>query len=277
MKIRGFRIELGEIDAALTAHPQIEYATTVGYEHPNGETSLVAYVLPFTGEDVDRVEVANFVGRTLPAYMVPASVTLLDALPLTPAGKLDRAALPEPIFAAAATTFEAPRNPMEVIVAGIFADILALPEIGIHDSFFDLGGNSLLATQVVSRINAALDVHVGSVRCSNRPPSPRSRRGSPRPPLTVHGGPPLTARVRPEHIPLSLAQQRMWFINQFDTASPAYNLPVALRLSGEVDLRAMQIAIADLVGRHEALRTVYPDSADGPHQMIVPAADACLT
>ncbi|KAF0966501.1 Gramicidin S synthase 2 [Rhodococcus sp. T7] len=274
VKIRGFRIELGEIDAALTAHPQIEYATTIGYEHPNGETSLVAYVLPFTGEDVDRVEVANFVGRTLPAYMVPASVTLLDALPLTPAGKLDRAALPEPIFAAAATTFEAPRNPMEVIVAGIFADILALPEIGIHDSFFDLGGNSLLATQVVSRINAALDVHVGVREVFESPTVAALATRITE--TTTHGArrPALTARVRPEHIPLSLAQQRMWFINQFDTASPAYNLPVALRLSGEVDLRAMQIAIADLVGRHEALRTVYPDSVDGPHQVIVPAADA---
>ncbi|MGW5153257.1 amino acid adenylation domain-containing protein, partial [Rhodococcus koreensis] len=274
VKIRGFRIELGEIDAALTAHPQIEYATTIGYEHPNGETSLVAYVLPFTGEDVDRVEVANFVGRTLPAYMVPASVTLLDALPLTPAGKLDRSALPEPIFAAAATTFEAPRNPMEVIVAGIFADILALPEIGIHDSFFDLGGNSLLATQVVSRINAALDVHVGVREVFESPTVAALAARITE--TTTHGArrPALTARVRPEHIPLSLAQQRMWFINQFDTASPAYNLPVALRLSGEVDLRAMQIAIADLVGRHEALRTVYPDSADGPHQVIVPAADA---
>ncbi|WP_430459382.1 non-ribosomal peptide synthase/polyketide synthase, partial [Rhodococcus opacus] len=274
VKIRGFRIELGEIDAALTAHPQIEYATTIGYDHPNGETSLVAYVLPFTGEDVDRVEVANFVGRTLPAYMVPASVTLLDALPLTPAGKLDRAALPEPIFAAAATTFEAPRNPMEVIVAGIFADILALPEIGIHDSFFDLGGNSLLATQVVSRINAALDVHVGVREVFESPTVAALAARITE--TTTHGvrRPALTARPRPEHIPLSLAQQRMWFINQFDTASPAYNLPVALRLSGEVDLRAMQIAIADLVGRHEALRTVYPDSADGPHQVIVPAGDA---
>ena len=96
VKIRGFRIELGEIEAALAAHPQIAYATTIGYEHPNGETCLVAYVVPFTGEAVDPAEVANFVGRTLPAYMVPASVILLDALPLTPAGKLDRAALPEP-------------------------------------------------------------------------------------------------------------------------------------------------------------------------------------
>ncbi|WP_312033990.1 non-ribosomal peptide synthase/polyketide synthase [Rhodococcus sp. 3A] len=274
VKIRGFRIELGEIDAALTAHPQIEYATTIGYEHPNGETSLVAYVLPFTGENVDRVEVANFVGRTLPAYMVPTSVTLLDVLPLTPAGKLDRTALPDPVFAAAARVFEAPRNPMELIVAGIFSDILALPEIGIHDSFFDLGGNSLLATQVVSRINAAVDVHVGVRQVFESPTvAALAARVTE---TTTHGvhRPALSARPRPDHIPLSPAQQRMWFINQFDTASPAYNLPVALRLSGAVDVRAMQIAIADLVGRHEALRTVYPDSADGPHQVIVPAGDA---
>ncbi|WP_335743621.1 non-ribosomal peptide synthase/polyketide synthase [Rhodococcus oxybenzonivorans] len=269
VKIRGFRIELGEIDAALTAHPQLEYATTIGHQHPNGDTSLVAYVLPFSGEDVDRVEVAKFIGETLPGYMIPSSITILDALPLTPAGKLDRAALPEPVFAAADRPFEEPRNPLEVIVAGVFAEVLALSAVGIHNGFFDLGGNSLLATQVVSRINAALDVHVGVREIFEAPTvaalaarlTESARQGVRRPPLVA--GP------RPEHIPLSLAQQRMWFINQFDTASPAYNLPIALRLTGEFDLPAMRAAVADLVGRHESLRTVYPDSESGPHQVVV--------
>ncbi|MEU2005891.1 non-ribosomal peptide synthase/polyketide synthase [Rhodococcus sp. NPDC019616] len=274
VKIRGFRIELGEIDAALTAHPQLEYATTIGHQHPNGDTSLVAYVLPFSGEDVDRVEVAKFIGETLPGYMIPSSITILDALPLTPAGKLDRAALPEPVFAAADRPFEKPRNPLEVIVAGVFAEVLALSEVGIHDGFFDLGGNSLLATQVVSRINAALDVHVGVREIFEAPTvaalaarlTESARHGVRRPPLVA--GP------RPEHIPLSLAQQRMWFINQFDTASPAYNLPIALRLTGEFDLPAMRAAVADLVGRHESLRTLYPDSDSGPHQVVVDTAGA---
>ncbi|NLU84729.1 non-ribosomal peptide synthase/polyketide synthase, partial [Rhodococcus sp. HNM0569] len=275
VKVRGFRIELGEIDAALRSHPGVGFATTLGHEGADGHTRLVAYVLPDDAEApvLDSAAVLTTVADVLPSYMVPAAVVVLDELPLTPAGKLDRAKLPEPVFSGA--EYVAPRTDAERIVAGIVADALSREQVGVHDDFFDVGGNSLIATQVISRVNSAFGTDLG-VRALFDQPTVEALAALCTGAAARGTRAPLVPQPRPAAIPLSLAQQRMWFVNQFDTASPAYNLPVALRLRGEFDAEAMRAALGDVVARHESLRTVYPDSDSGPHQVILPRERAVL-
>nr|WP_246872197.1 amino acid adenylation domain-containing protein [Nocardia rhamnosiphila] len=180
VKVRGFRVELGEIDTALGAHPDVEFAITVGHDTGAGATILVSYVLAVPGRSVDTAAVTEFVSERLPAHMVPSALMVLDEIPLTPVGKLDRKALPEPVFEA--REFRAPSTPIEEIVAGVFAEVLGIERVGADDDFFALGGNSLIATQVAARLGAALDttvpvrmlgvggvgVGVGWVRCDGR-------------------------------------------------------------------------------------------------------------
>ncbi|MGW0026967.1 non-ribosomal peptide synthase/polyketide synthase [Rhodococcus sp. NPDC003383] len=275
VKIRGFRIELGEIDAVLTDHEDVAFAVTLGRTAPSGDTLLASYVLPETGHTVDVAALLAHVGRRLPGYMVPAAVTVLDRIPLTPVGKLDRRALPDPVFTSA-TEFTAPTTDIERTVAEVFTDQLGLDRVGIDDSFFDLGGNSLIATRVLARINAALGTDLG-VRALFESPTVRALSAA----LHAAGAvdrPPLVAGPRPDPVPVSAAQQRLWFVNQLDTASAAYNIPMAIRLTGRLDVEALSAAVRDVVTRHEALRTVFPATADGPVQRVlspdtVPALD----
>ncbi|RZI95631.1 MAG: amino acid adenylation domain-containing protein, partial [Microbacterium sp.] len=269
VKVRGFRIELGEIDAALVKHPDLEFAATLGTSMPSGSTALVSYVLPTAGAAVDVSEVTHFVGDTLPAHMVPSAVVVLDEIPLTTAGKLDRNALPEPDFDSLHGDMVEPRTPIEELVAGVLADVLGLAKISVVESFFDLGGNSLVATKAVARLNAAAGTRLGVRELFDAPTVERlavklaelAGAGSDRPILVA--GP------RPERVPLSMAQQSMWLMNRFDTASSAYNIPLAVRLSGSLDIDAMSSAVSDVLARHESLRTVFPDSDDGPYQQVV--------
>ncbi|MBF6356081.1 amino acid adenylation domain-containing protein [Nocardia higoensis] len=275
VKIRGLRIELGEIDNALLAHPDIDYAATLGVTLPSGATTLVAYVLSRKGAGLDTAEVAEFVGKSVPAYMVPSAIMVLDELPLTPVGKLDRAALPAPVFAGKA--FRAPSDRFEQIVADVFAALLipdAGPDerVGADDDFFALGGNSLMATQAVARIAAELDTRVPLPLLFECPTvadlAARLREQA--------GGaarPPLRAMTRPDRIPLSYAQQRMWFLNRFDTDSGVNNIPVAVRLSGSLDVAALRAAVGDLLARHEVLRTVYPEVDGEGTQVVLPIED----
>ncbi|WP_138996528.1 non-ribosomal peptide synthase/polyketide synthase [Rhodococcus zopfii] len=265
VKIRGFRIELGEIDAVLTDHDDVAFAVTLGHTAPSGDTLLAAYVLPESGHTVDVADLLAHVGSRLPAHMLPAAVTVLDEIPLTPVGKLDRRALPEPVFTSAAE-FTAPTTDTERAVAEVFADQLGIDRVGIDDSFFDLGGNSLVATRVLARINTALGTDVG-VRALFEAPTVRTLSAA----LHAAGAvdrPPLVAGPRPDPIPVSAAQQRMWFVNQLDTASAAYNIPMAIRLTGRLDVAALSAAVRDVVTRHESLRTVFPATADGPVQVV---------
>ncbi|MGK8467309.1 amino acid adenylation domain-containing protein [Nocardia cyriacigeorgica] len=273
VKIRGFRIELGEIDNALTAHPDIDYAATLGKTLPSGATALVSYVLPRAGTTVDTGELVDFIGESLPGYMIPASIMVLDEIPLTPVGKLDRAALPEPVFAARA--FRAPSTPVEEIVADVFAALLVSGEdtrVGADDDFFELGGNSLLAAQAAARIGAALDVRVPvqllfeATTVAALAARVEQHSGS-------AAGRALTAVQRPERIPLSYAQQRMWFLNRFDPDSAVNNIPVAVRLSGRLDVDALRAAVRDLAERHEVLRTRYPEVDGEGYQLVLPTAD----
>ncbi|WP_374703840.1 non-ribosomal peptide synthetase, partial [Rhodococcus sp. ENV425] len=160
VKVRGFRIELGEIDAAFAAHSTVDFAATVGHRGATGETRLVTYVHAAPGSAIDAAALTAFVAERLPSHMIPSSVIALEAIPLTPVGKLDRAALPEPEIASA--PYRAPATVAEAAVAEAFADVLGVPRVSVDDDFFDLGGNSLLATRVIGRIRAALDVTVSA-------------------------------------------------------------------------------------------------------------------
>ncbi|MBF6302794.1 non-ribosomal peptide synthase/polyketide synthase, partial [Nocardia amamiensis] len=271
VKLRGLRIELGEIESALTALDSIAQAVVVVRSDERLGDQLVAYVIATAGRSVDIDAVRAELGGELPAYMVPSAFVVLEAFPLNASGKLDRKALPAPVFEA--KVFRAPSTPIEEIVAGTFGDVLGVARVGLDDDFFELGGNSLLATQVTARLGAALDTRLAvrdlfeastvvalAARVERNAGSGRNR-------------PSLAAAERPARIPLSPAQQRYWFLNQFDTATSAVdNIPLAVRLSGTLDVTALEQAISDVFARHEVLRTTYPRSADGPHQVIHPAA-----
>ncbi|MFQ6324698.1 amino acid adenylation domain-containing protein [Nocardia sp. CWNU-33] len=280
VKIRGLRIELGEIDSALSNHPDVDFAATLGRTLPSGVTALVSYVLPRADASGNRVGVdtaalAAHVGETLPAYMVPQAIMVLDSIPLNPVGKLDRAALPEPVFAA--REFRAPTTRTEQVVAEVFAALLTpdAPDarVGADDDFFELGGNSLLATQAAARIGSALDVRV-PVRLMFEASTVEALAARVEEEAGAETGPALQARVRPERIPLSYAQQRMWFLNRFDTASGVNNIPLAVRLSGALDIDALRAAARDLVARHEVLRTVYPEIDGEGTQVVLPIDDS---
>ncbi|MGF7119706.1 non-ribosomal peptide synthase/polyketide synthase [Rhodococcus sp. BE178] len=266
VKVRGFRIELGEIDAALTSHPDVSFAATIGHRLPSDQVALVSYISATDGVDVDSV--SDHVAALLPSYMAPASIIVLDEVPLTPVGKLDRAALPAPVFEA--REFRAPTTPIEEIVADVFADVLGVDRVGLDDDFFALGGNSLIATQVMSRLGALLDTRV-PVRVLFEVSTVAALAAR----VEQHAGAgarkALVAAPRPDRVPLSLAQQRMWFLNRLDPESPTYNLAFGLRLTGALDVSGLQVAVVDVLDRHESLRTIFPDSPEGPHQVVVDA------
>ncbi|WP_157108544.1 non-ribosomal peptide synthetase, partial [Aldersonia kunmingensis] len=272
VKFRGLRIELGEIELALLAHPAVGQAVVLVMDTATGQ-QLVGYVVGSNGSVVDEGEVSQSVSTTLPSYMVPAKVIVLEAMPLNANGKLDRKALPAPVFTADSDRFRAPRTPVEEIVAGIFTDVLAIPLISIEDDFFDLGGNSLVATQVISRLNAAFGLRLG-VREIFELPTVEGLAARVAAAPAVGRLPALVAGPRPERLPLSMAQQRMWFLNQFDRESTAYNIPFALRLTGALDVAALAAALGDVVTRHEVFRTIYPETPNGPVQLVLPPGSA---
>ncbi|MGV9747955.1 non-ribosomal peptide synthase/polyketide synthase [Rhodococcus zopfii] len=265
VKIRGFRIELGEIDATLAAHADVDFAVTVGHTGVSGTAQLVSYVTAVPGHAVGVDALAAFAAARLPSHMVPAAIVVLDEVPLTPQGKLDRKALPAPVFET--KVFRSPSTPVEEIVANTFADVLGVARVGVDDDFFELGGNSLIATQVVSRLGAALQTTV-PVRALFEASTVEALAARVEQHAGAGGRAALAPVERPDRIPLSLAQQRMWFLNRFDTGSAVNNIPVVIRLSGELDIIALQVAVIDVTDRHESLRTIFPDSPDGPRQVV---------
>ncbi|MGB7239618.1 MAG: amino acid adenylation domain-containing protein, partial [Rhodococcus sp. (in: high G+C Gram-positive bacteria)] len=265
VKLRGLRIELGEIETNLLEQDSISQAAVLVRDE-----QLVAYVVVDT-EDFDSATVRSALGTKLAEYMVPSVFVVLDEFPLGSSGKLDRKALPAPVVAA--KEFRAPTTPVEEIVADTFAGVLSLDRVGLDDDFFELGGNSLIATQLVSRLGQVLNTKIGvrelfeASTVAELAARIASQVGS-------GGQRELVAVDRPARIPLSLAQQRYWFLNQYDTTSAVDNIPFAVRLSGQLDVPALEAAVADLIARHESLRTIYPDSMDGPHQEILHVDDA---
>ncbi|NUS93133.1 MAG: amino acid adenylation domain-containing protein, partial [Nocardia sp.] len=270
VKVRGFRVELGEIDAVLSARDDVSFAVTVPRREGTGPVLLVSYVVPAPGADITGEELTATAARTLPSYMIPAAVLVLDEIPLSPNGKLDRKALPAPVLQA--RQFREPSSPVEEIVADVYAEVLGVDgPVGADDDFFELGGNSLIATRVAARIGAALDA---SVPVSIIFEAPTVAKLAARAESHADTGRiSLTARQRPDHIPLSYAQQRMWFLNRFEPDSAAYSIPIVIRLTGRLRIDALRAAVADVMTRHEVLRTVYPQSGGEPAQVVLPAAE----
>ncbi|MEU2251512.1 amino acid adenylation domain-containing protein, partial [Streptomyces sp. NPDC019224] len=263
VKVRGFRVELGEIEAALTEHPHIARAAVM--VRTDEEARLVAYVVPATGQAVPMDALRAHLRERLPEYMVPAAFVSLDALPLTPNGKLDRHALPAPEHRPAAPG-RAPRTAVEHLLSGLFAEVLGLPQVGADDDFFDLGGHSLLGTRLVARVRATLGVEL---RLRDLFDAPTVTRLAARVDVAGRARPAPGRRERPEPVPLSFAQRRLWFLHRMEGPSATYNIPLALRLSGSLDERALEAALADVVERHESLRTVFPVVAGVPCQRVL--------
>ncbi len=270
VKIRGFRIEPGEIEAVLAAHPAVQQAVVLVREDRPGERRLVAYVTGGTGEDL-----SGYLRERLPGYLVPAAIVSLPALPLTPNGKLDRGALPAP-EGAGDDSYVPPASPFEEIVAAIWGELLGRERVGAGDDFFALGGHSLLATRVLSRVRESFGVELslGSLFEAGTVAAFAARIESA---LAARTGaereiPRLLPVPRDRDLPLSFTQERSWLIDRLEPGSAAYNIPAALRLRGRLDGAALAATLAELVRRHESLRTTFREVGGEPVQTIRPAA-----
>ncbi len=275
VKVRGFRIEPGEIEAALLAEPGVRAAAAAVREDVPGRRVLVAYAVAEAG--VTGAQLREAARRRLPEYMVPGAVVLLDALPLTPAGKVDRRALPAPPEAAE-ESHAAPRTPVEEVVAGIFEEVLGRERVGAHDDFFELGGHSLMATRVVARLQPAFGVEVPLRALFEAPTVARlaARIEAERGGGEAGAQPPLAPVSREGPLPLSFAQQRLWFIHQMDPDEVGYNMAFPTRLVGRLDPAVLERALGALVERHESLRTVFLPAAGGAVQVVRPAGGVRL-
>jgi amino acid adenylation domain-containing protein len=272
VKVRGFRIELGEIEAVLERHPGVRAAAVAVREDAPGASRLVGYVVPQGAAPPTPAELRLHLAERLPEYMVPGAIVLLVALPLGPNGKLDRRALPAPDASSGAAddAFVAPRSPAEEILAGIWSEVLKLDRVGAHDNFFEIGGHSLLATRVVSRIRQAFGAEV-PLRAVFEAPTLAGLAERVEAALHVGSGgqaPPIRRIPRGGPLPVSFSQQRLWFIQQMEPESAAYNMPHALRVRGPLDVGALERSFDALRARHETLRTVFAAVDGEPVQLV---------
>ncbi|MGW3466843.1 condensation domain-containing protein, partial [Streptomyces olivaceoviridis] len=265
-------IELGEIENALNTHPDIHTTAVTVREDTPGNKQLVAYIVPIPGHEPSAFELRSHLQQQLPDYMVPATYVTLDQLPLTPNGKVDTKALPAPDHHRPDldTTYAAPRNTTEEAVTAIWSDILGVDTVGIHDNFFALGGHSLLATQVTSRLRQRLGVDV-PVRALFTSPTPATLAGVVRELETADKAPLVPIDRGSGPLPLSFAQQRLWFLDQLTPGSAEYLVPFGLRVRGVLDAGALGTAFTGLVNRHEVLRTRFVTDDSGRPAQIVDA------
>ncbi|QZY44460.1 non-ribosomal peptide synthetase [Mycolicibacterium austroafricanum] len=274
VKIRGFRIELGDVAAAITVDPSVGQAVVVVSDLPNLGKSLVAYLTPADGAGVDVDRIRTRVAAALPEYMTPAAYVVVDEIPITAHGKIDRAALPEPEIAPT-TEFREPAAGTEAHLAQLFAELLGHEKVGADDSFFDLGGHSLLATKLVAELRAGfgVDVEVRDIfenatiarLAAHLDTMGRATIGTRRPRLVAA---PLDGPA-----PLSSSQLRSWFGYRIEGRSPVNNIPFAARLTGPCDVDAFVAAIRDVVERHAILRTTYREIDGVPYQIVNPISD----
>lgn len=279
IKLHGYRIELGEIEAALSQHPNIGLHVVLARQDVPGDTRLVAYFVPQQRPAPTSDALRDYLRASLPDYMLPSHFIALDEMPLTPNGKINRSALPAPDTTRPqlAAAFVPPRSEIETTIAIIWADILQLDQVGVHDTFFDLGGHSLNATQVISRLRDTFNVDLPLRQLFAAP--------------TVAGLSYLVEQVkgdaaatslatlspvflipRTNNLPLSFAQQRLWFLAQLEPDSAYYNIPAIFELAGTFNLSAFQRAIDGVVARHESLRTTFGTYQGKPIQIITPAS-----
>ncbi|HYH79360.1 MAG TPA: amino acid adenylation domain-containing protein, partial [Longimicrobium sp.] len=277
VKIRGFRVEPGEVESLLGRHPGVREVVVTAREDRPGEKRLVAYLVPSPDAPPSAGELRAWLRERVPEYLVPSAFVALEALPLTPTRKVDRKALPAPEGRDDAAAYQAPRTAAEEVLAEIWGAVLGVDRVGVEDNFFALGGHSLVATRMVSRVREAFGVelplravfeaqtvHALAARVE-------ALRG------TGAEAPPVAPADRSGELPLSFAQQRLWFIDRLEPGIAAYNLPVALRLRGEIDPAGLAWALTELVRRHEVLRTTFAIGVDGgPVQVVHAPAPVAL-
>jgi len=271
VKIRGFRIELGEIEAVLSQHPDVRETAVIARVDIAGDKQLVAYIVPYQEPVPTNSDLRRFLKEQLPDYMVPSAFVTLESLPLTPNGKVDRRALPEPeLRPELELTFVAPRTPIEEMLASIWAGVLSIEQVGVHENFFELGGHSLLATQVISRVRDTISIELPLRSLFEAPTIAELAEWVEN--LLKNGQSvqalPLLPIPRSESIPLSFAQARLWFLDQLQPNSAFYNIPLALRLSGQLNIAALQSSINAIIQQHEALRTNFTTQEGQPVQVI---------
>ncbi|MEB3279243.1 MAG: amino acid adenylation domain-containing protein [Lyngbya sp.] len=279
VKIRGFRIELGEIEAVLSQHSKVKTVVVIDREDSTHQKRLVAYVVPQPEMTPTVSELRQFLKAKLPDYMVPSAFVMLESLPLTSNGKLNRRALPAPDFSELTEKFVAPRTPTEEILAQIWGQILTVEQVGIYDNFFELGGHSLLATQLVSRIRSTLNIELPLRELFATPTVVELGKTIEQlqlqnvavDSLIVPTAPPILPRPKDVQLPLSFAQQRLWFLEQFAPNSALYNIPFALRLEGTLNQTALEESLKEIIKRHEALRTNFV-TVDGEATQIIQTA-----
>ncbi|MBV9109696.1 MAG: amino acid adenylation domain-containing protein, partial [Gemmatimonadetes bacterium] len=273
VKVRGYRIEPGEVEARLLEHPSVREAVVLARPDANGENRLVAWV---AADDADPQALRAHLSARLPDYMVPAAFVRVDALPLTPSGKLDRRALPEPAAEALATRpWEAPQGDAETAIAAVWAEVLGIDRVGRWDHFFELGGHSLRAVQVVSRVRTALGIEAALSDVFLRPVLADFAAGLAE--AARSQLPPVEPVGRELPLPLSFAQQRLWFLERMGSGGAVYNVPLRLRLRGDLDRHALERALARIVERHEALRTVFGEAEGEPVQRVLSVEESRFT
>ncbi|MGA9768569.1 MAG: amino acid adenylation domain-containing protein, partial [Blastocatellia bacterium] len=273
VKVRGYRVETGEIEATIISHPSVHECVVTSHKDSSGNNSLAAYVVPES--PVGIADLRAYLKARLPHYMMPAAFILLDAMPLTVSGKLDRKALPEPDlkWSDSVDGYDAPRASVEEVLAEIWSDVLQVERVGIYDNFFELGGHSLLAVQIVSRVQEAFGINFALRTMFEHPlladqgkiieDGIRNRQG-----IKMPG---LIRRERGGRFPLSFAQQRLWLLDQMEPDSPFYNVSGGVRLVGTLDSAALERSFNHLISRHEALRTKFLAFDGEPFQFIEPA------
>ena len=273
VKIRGYRVELDEIAVILGSYEGVEGAAVAIRNGENGEQQLVAYLEAKDRELIKSSELRDYLRGKLPEYMVPGTYILMDKLPLTPNGKIDRRGLPEPEEEEVMISgFVEPRNAEEEILAGIFGQVLNTRQIGISDSFFDLGGHSLLATQVISRVREIFSIELPLRKLFENPTIAGLTASIEVARRSEHSRilPPITPGDHQERIPLSFAQQRLWFLNQFEPQSPSYHIPAILRMDGDLQIGALEQSLSEIRRRHEILRSIFPRPDGQPFQAVSP-------
>ncbi|MBV9774709.1 MAG: amino acid adenylation domain-containing protein, partial [Gemmatimonadetes bacterium] len=271
VKIRGFRIEPGEVESLLRAHPAVQDGMILVREDTPGERRLVAYVVPVEGPDaLTPAELRNALRARLPEYMVPSAFVMLEALPLTPNGKVDRRALPAPEGRAGTeAAYVAPRTSTEATLAQIWGEVLGVERVGVEDNFFEIGGHSLLAVRIGSRLQEAFATEL-PLRTLFEAPTVAALAERVDAALRDGSGAvqPIPRRAVFSPVPLSMAQQRLWVLDQLEPGNAAYNMPMGVRLRGVLDLAALQRTMDELVARHEALRTTFAMVEGEPMQVV---------
>jgi amino acid adenylation domain-containing protein len=280
VKVRGFRVELGEIAATLAKHPAVREVTVLSKADAHTGQRVVAYLVVDADASPSVDELRDFMKERLPDYMVPSSFVQLDALPRTAHGKLDVKALPAPDQSTVERTRArvGPRDIIEEVLATIWEQLLGVEELDVNDNFFEIGGHSLLATQVISRARESFRVELPLRTLFEHPTVAglAAQVGAARQTQSPLAAVPITRVDRDEQLPLSFAQHRLWFLDRLEPDTPVYNIPATGRLTGRLNLRALELTVGEIVRRHEALRTTFPDVQGKPMQVIAPPSPVSI-